>query len=170
MRRNHEDQRVTELRLRPTFELPVALPPDEIIGRLRARLRDGDVRNCSATAARCVDLRVDAAARRIWSPHLSVQLREAPGGSVLYGRYGPHPEVWTFFMFLYFGAWFALVLGGIWAYVQWASGEPVGAVWVPLVALVVVLGVHVAGTLGRRLGRAQMRELRARLDLLLSDL
>ncbi|MEZ4416598.1 MAG: hypothetical protein R3E10_12695 [Gemmatimonadota bacterium] len=161
---------MTEIRLRPTFEITLPLPADIAVERMRVRLNEVDLPHCSAAAGRCIDLRVEEEVRKVWSPHLSIQLEDAPKGSTLYGRYAPHPEVWTFFMFLYFAAAFAVLLGGSWGYAQWVSGEPALALWAVPAGLLVIVAIHLAGAVGRRLGMEQMYTLRDRLERLLADL
>jgi len=89
---------------------------------------------------------------------------DAEVGSSLHGRFGPRPEVWTFFMFLYVLIAFLTLFGSILAYVQWASNEPAWGVWalwsgVPALAL-----MHVAGWVAQRRSRGQMAQLRAELE------
>ena len=160
---------MAEIRLRPTFELPLPLPADAALERMRRRLNEEDLPRCSAAAGRCIDLRVADEERRLWSPHLSIQVEDAAEGATLYGRYAPHPEVWTSFMFVYFAAAFAVVLGGSWAYAQWVSGEPATALWAVPAGLAVIFGIHAAGAVGRRLGTPQMYQLRTRLERLLGE-
>ena len=37
------------------------------------------------------------------------------------GRFAPHPNVWTFYLFVAFGLGFALLVGLTWGYAQWAT-------------------------------------------------
>lgn len=86
------------------------------------------------------------------------------------GRFAPHPEVWTFFMFLYIGLAFAVVFGAVLGYVQWVSNEsPFGflaiVVGVPAIGL-----IHLASAAGQRFGQRQMAALKAEVDGVLEGL
>jgi len=107
--------------------------------------------------------------RRIWSPHLSVTAEDDPqAGTLLRGRFGPHPHLWTFYMFLAFGLGFALLVGLSWGYAQWAMEvTPWALLSVPTA---VVLGglLYLAGLIGQRLGAEQITTLRAGLEELIA--
>jgi hypothetical protein len=164
-RRGGRVPRVT--RMRPTFELALPLSPDDAIGRVRRGLEAGQGSERCMSRGRCAELFVPERERRLWSPYLSVQAERAEDGSVLHGRFSPTPEVWTFVLFAYGVACFAVLFGGVLGYVQWASGEPAWGLWgvglgVPVIAL-----LHAASAVGQRLGDAQMADLQARLERLL---
>jgi len=86
---------------------------------------------------------------------------------VLRGRFAPHPNVWTFYLFLSFALGFALLVGTTWGYAQWATETTPWALIV--VPLVIVLGgaLYVASQIGQRLGAEQMIQLRAALEELI---
>ncbi len=117
-----------------------------------------------------MELHVPHGERRLWSPHLSVRLDAEPEGCTLFGRFAPHPEVWTFFMFLYFGIVFFVVFGGVFGYVQWVSSEPAWALWAVWVGVPLIGLIHVAGAVGQRLGYAQMVSLRNELAQIVDGL
>lgn len=156
--------------IRPRFEMPLSASPDEAIMVMRARLGDR-FRECSPSAGRCMDLFVEESERKFWSPHLSVQLEEAEKGSTLHGRYAPHPEVWTLFVFLYSAFGFLALVGLGWAYAGSLMGTPV---WNGLAltagAMLAILGLHMGARYGQRRTADQMNELHERLDRLIEDL
>jgi hypothetical protein len=156
--------------LRPKFTLELPVEPDYALERIRARLDDSEFRECTMSAGRCVDLYVDKSERHLWSPHLSVQVETREGGSLLRGRYAPHPEVWTFFVFLYSVVGFATLIGAGFGFGQWVMGmRPWGFVFVP-VGLAVIGLLHLASAAGQRLGNDQMQGLREKLDFLVDGL
>jgi hypothetical protein len=148
------DVPVDAARMRPRFSVELPVSAEEAVRRLRDGLDTPELRNCTRTAGSCADFHVDDEVRRIWSPRLAVRIEEAPGGSVLHGRFSPRPDVWTGFMFVYF-------------LVQQASGEPAWGYWAVPVGLLVIVGIHLLSYLGQRRAADQMRELRGRLDSVL---
>ncbi len=157
--------------LRPTFTSLLDRPRQAAVEEIRRRLvsRD-DLAGRWRGKGRWFDLFVPEAERRLWSPYLSVRLDEEGERSSAYGRFGPHPEVWTFFMFLYFLVAFLVLFGGTFGYVQWASDESAWALWMVWIGVPVLLLIHAASFVGSRLGQAQMRELKAVLDGVLEGL
>jgi len=155
--------------LRPTFTVKLHRDRESAIEEIRARLAaDERFSGRWRGKGRWAEIHLPHIERRLWSPHLSIRLDEPDDGQgdgcTLFGRFAPHPEVWTFFMFLYFGIAFIVVFGGTFGYVQWASNEPAWALWsvwigVPLMAL-----IHLAGRVGQRLGHDQMVELKGELE------
>jgi len=161
---------MTAPRMRPTFMVHLSDPPDRVMGILRSRLEGQDYAECTRSKGRCADFFVDENERRLWSPFLSVQVEPAPGGSILRGRYGPHPEVWTLFVFLYAVVGFLAVMGLLLGFVQLQSGMTAWGLWgawIGFPGLVVLYGVS---ALGQHLGAHQMVELRRRIDVLVEGL
>lgn len=127
--------------------------------RLRSRLPDCP--HCTgASVGRHAELFVPEDERRVWSPWLSVTAEGTPdGGSIVRGRYAPHPHVWTLYMFLAFGLGFGLLVGMAWGYAQWSMEEtPWAFASVPLgLALAAVL--YLVSLAGQRLGAGQIDHL-----------
>ena len=135
---------------------------------LRDRLRECP--GCTGTSiGRHAELFVPEADRRPWSPWLSVTVEDRHGGgSLLRGRFGPHPAVWTLYMFLAFGLGFALLVAAAWGYAQWAMDVTPWAL--TCAPLILVLGVmlYAVSLVGQRLGADQMTNLRSTLEDLIA--
>ncbi len=147
---------MTSARMRPTFAIDLPLPADEAARRLQHQLVSSQFADESMGAGRFVDLVVDEADRRIWSPQLSIQIEDLDGGSVLRGRFSPRPDLWTFIMFVYFFMAFLML--------QWTMADLPWGLWALPVGLVIIAGLHGASQIGQRLGQEQMHQLRSRLD------
>lgn len=152
-------------RVRPRFEIETDLDADEIMERLRRRLPDCP--HCTGmSVGRHAELFVPESQRRLWSPWLSVTADEHVDGSLVRGRFAPHPSVWTLYLFLAFGLGFTLLVGTTWGYAQWATERtPWAFLSVPLVFVFGVL-LFVASQIGQKLGGEQMDDLRDALELL----
>jgi hypothetical protein len=158
------------LRIRPTFSIPLAPDADAVMSTLRDRLADSDYGECSKSRGRCAEFFVNEKERRLWSPCLSVQVEPAAEGSLLRGRFGPHPELWTFFMFFYTAVGFLAVIGLLLGFVQWQSGMSAWGFWAALAGftgLGVLFGVSATG---QRMSAHQMSELKERVDFLVAGL
>ena len=89
-------------KMRPSFAVNLSVPADDATERILHAVEACDPAGQSDSVGRCVELFVDPRERRLWSPHLSIQIEESEEGSRLRGRYAPRPEIWTLLMFLYF--------------------------------------------------------------------
>jgi len=158
-----EQQDFPSLRVRPVFELEFDSPPEKLMHDLRQRLPDCP--SCVGTSVgRHAELFVPEEERRVWSPWLSVSAERREGGCVLQGRFAPHPQVWTFYMFLAFAAGFALLVGLSWGYAQFVLDmTPWALLSVPVVALTGI-ALWLASRAGQRLGNNQMLHLRHALE------
>lgn len=160
---------MSTVRLRPTFRAQLSADRDTAIEAIRDGLRSDDrFAGRWRGKGRWAELYVPHAERRLWSPHLSVRLDGDSDGCTLFGRFAPHPEVWTFFMFLYFAFAFGVVFGGVLGYVQWASNEPAWGLWAVWIGLPAIALIHVASWTGQRLGYDQMLSLKKEIDDVLS--
>ena len=155
--------------MQPTFRVEVALPPDDALEKLRRAIRSPELTGLAESAGPCLDFKIEPEDRRVWSPHLSVQLSDAAEDQAtpateLFGRFGPRPDIWTMFMCVYFGAVFVRMVGVTFGYAQWAIGQsPWGLLGAPA-GLAVVATLHALSLAGQRLGADQMRRLRSRFD------
>lgn len=162
------DVGIDAARLRPKFDLDLPLPADEAALRIGQGLDTPALRHRTMSAGRHAEFHVDASERKVWSPRLTVQVEDAPGGSSLRGRFAPRADVWTGFMFVYFLVVFLIVFGATLGYVEQVSDETPWGYWAVPVGLLILTGIHVASYVGQRLARDQMRELRGQLDSVLS--
>ncbi|MCO6045219.1 hypothetical protein NG895_15005 [Aeoliella sp. ICT_H6.2] len=156
---------MTTLEMQPTFVLYTDEPLDPTLAKLRRAIRSAEFGGHAESAGPCLDFKVPKQQQRLWSPHLSVHLTELEqGGTELYCRFSPRPEIWTGVMVTYFAAVFVIFMAGIYAYVQWLlGGYPWALVAVP-VAAAVVIALHLASLTGQQLSSDQMHELRTQLD------
>lgn len=157
---------MTTPRIRPTFTIDVDLDPATVMDRLRLRLPHS--RRCAGmSVGRHAELFVPEEIRRVWSPWLSVTAFEGDQGTVVRGRFSPHPSIWTLYLFLAFGMAFAFLVGLVWGYAQWATEtEPWALAVVPLV-LVAAGALYGISLIGQRLSVSQMEELQAALGELI---
>jgi hypothetical protein len=140
------------------------------MGILRERLRGTDYQECTRSKGRCAYFFVDEEERRVWSPHLSVQVEPRSVGSLLRGRFGPHPELWTLYMFLYTAVGFLAVMGLMLGFVQWQSGMAPWGFWGVGIGLPGLAALYGISATGQRLSAHQMDALKDRIDRLVEGL
>ena len=152
------------LKMQPTFRMHVPVSADQAMIKIRQAINTPELNNYVVSAGQCVDYKIEAADRRFWSPHLSVQLQDTESGAELFGRFSPRPEIWTMFMAIYFVAAITICGALIYAYVQWFLGSYPWALMVIPINLVIIVGLHAASLIGQSLSADQMQLLRTRLD------
>ncbi len=96
-----------------------------------------------------------------WSPQLHLEInREKNDTSKIYGKYGPNPTLWTFFMFLHFGIATIFIFFSIWGYSNWSLDKSYGLQLGILVFMVMIwVSLYVFGRAGKAKGKPQMNEL-----------
>ncbi len=144
------------------MELPVPAPV--ALARLREALEGEDLADSSSAAGTTAEFFVPRSERRIWSPHLSIQIERHGEHSTLRGRYSPRPDIWTMVMFCYFFFAFVGLFGAALGYVQWVSQETAWGLWLVPAGLLAIGGLHLMSLIGQRLGAEQMKELRTQLE------
>lgn len=157
-------------RFRPSFRLRLPLPRDEAVKVLRSRVGQVVPANNWLGKGRWCEIHLPATQRRLWTPHLSLRLDHETDGSSLFVRYAPRPEIWTLFVFGYSAVAFLVVLGAIFGYVQWASGEGAWGLWAVWIGMPVLLVLHVLSWAGQRLSAGQIEALATQLDRVLEGL
>ncbi|MEO0529639.1 MAG: hypothetical protein AAF266_03575 [Planctomycetota bacterium] len=155
--------------MQPTFRIALDGRPDEAIAALRSAVTRGVGGEHADAAGSCLDFRVAPEERRVWSPHLSIQVGDSEHGTELVGRFSPRPEIWTLVMMLYFAAAFVAIGGAVYGCVQWLLGSsPLALLLVP-VALGAILGLHLTSLAGQQLSADQMKHLRDCFDRVLAE-
>ncbi|WP_338392083.1 hypothetical protein [Fulvitalea axinellae] len=101
-------------------------------------------------------LKVPLEDRHFWSPQLSLTLTEDNGETLIKGRYGPKPSVWTLFAFGYAALGILTLFIGMYGLSTWSLGMDSSALWwIPaLVGLAVLL--YLSAQAGQKIGAEQM--------------
>ena len=143
--------------VRPKIELRLADPPEQVAERLRRGLAESSC--CEGVSVgRHAEIFVPEAERRVWSPWLSITVEPwDDGGSRVRGRFGPHPNLWTLYMFCAFALVFAGFGSLVWGMAQWALGGQPWALSGILLSAFAGAVLYGSSVLGQRLGSEQMR-------------
>jgi hypothetical protein len=150
--------------MRPRFEFQLPVTRERWLGELRAQLkRDADTLGGQVFRKHAVvEMRDNK--RTLWSPYLNLEVEDEPDGSVVRGRFSPHPNVWTMFMAVY--VLLALVaLGGLsYGLVQYTLGQPPWSLLVAPAAVALFGFVYGATLIGQGLGAEQIYTMRSLID------
>jgi hypothetical protein len=94
--------------------------------------------------------------QHFWSPHLSLTFDTQEEGSILRGRYGPKPTVWTMFLFIYAIIGFALLIISIIGLSNYSLDRSAAILWWIPVLLFLFLSLYLVAFFGQKLGHDQM--------------
>lgn len=145
--------------MRPRLEIVVPANIDSVLQEFEQRVAHPTCTCQGKLASNHLQVEVGPERKHFWSPMLDVTLRETPEGTLLLGRFGPHPNVWTLYVFLYSALAFTGVVALSWALAQMALDQAPTALWVMLAAAVLAGFTWWTGRMGASIGHAQMEDL-----------
>jgi len=105
----------------------------------------------------------------LWSPWLHIEIEDADTGSLIRAKFGPHPNLWTSFMFGYFTLGSTVFFAGFFAAAQMFTGQSPWAWWITGAAVLGLIAMWVTAKVGQGLSFEQMHLLRNRLDETLAN-
>ena len=147
-------------RPRPSFSIEVAMPPAEVL----ARIREGLTVTPSLAALHLDEDKIDLLPAEdqmhIWSPQLSIVITPQSKGSQLRARFGPHPHVWALYLACYAVSILLAIGCAMFGISQLVLGHTPWALYLTPVAILLAGLVYGASYVGQGLGSAQMCELR----------
>jgi uncharacterized integral membrane protein len=95
---------------------------------------------------------------------LNLEVEDEPDGSVIRGRFSPHPHVWTMFMAVYI-LLAIIALGGLsYGMVQYTLGQSPWSLLIAPAAVALFGFVYGATLIGQGLGAEQMYTMRSLVD------
>ncbi len=134
-------------RPRFTIDLPVS-SVEVILARLREALGSQSGEFEGALSSKHVVVRLGQQRRKLWSPVLDADVVQREEGVRIDGRFGPHPNVWTLFVFIRACLFVALISTSVYACSKsLVYGESSMWTYVALAAVLVIgeyVGVAVA--------------------------
>ncbi len=147
------------LEIRPSFEKQISIPPKEFVAKLCEEFKRNN-RRCQGMATQNhVVLRLPQDKQHFWSPQLTLELEENEQGTLVRGRYGPKPAVWTLFMFGYGLTGFAWMVFLILGMSEWMLNGKTVKMWLSLVFLGLGVLLFLGAQAGKALSKEDMREL-----------
>lgn len=143
------------MRPRPLVDFDVPVPPDAVLERIKAALQP-DAPCTGHVGRKEFSLEVAGEARHPFSPRVSLEVQATEGGAHVRGRFGPHPNLWTLFVFLYSAQVAVFVGGSVYGYVQNLLDQSPTGLYAAGGALVTLALSCSVDLLGRAKGKEQM--------------
>jgi len=150
--------------MRPRFELQLPVTREAWLNALRSALQNDPESLRGQVFRKHAVVEMRDGERTFWSPYLNLEVEDEPDGSVIRGRFSPHPNVWTMFMAVYI--LLAIVaLGGLsYGMVQYTLGQSPWALLIAPAAVALFGFVYGATLIGQGLGAEQMYTMRSLVD------
>lgn len=154
----------TTIRLRPTFSIPTELASSEVFARIRRITVEQASQIEGQFTSRHAMLSIARANRHFWSPWLHIEIREGEVAKEIFGRFSPHPSIWTAFMFSYLVLATLILFSAMFGLSQQLAGESAWAYLLVPVWIAIALVLWIASQFGQKLAADQMKELKALVD------
>ena len=129
--------------MRPRFERVVPQPPAQTLQHINDTLEQPDGACTGSILGRHVRLRIREDQRTFWTPQLDVEVEAHPDGALIRGLFGPHPDIWTFFIATYAVMTFCGITGLPFGLVQWSLGWSPWALWSVPISILMIGSVYV---------------------------
>ena len=144
--------------LRPHFDLIVEMAPDAAMARLDERFQNAPW--VGRRRGHHGQLGVPKTSRHLWSPWLSFEATIHDDGTLLTGRFAPHPSIWTGYMAAYGVVIFSMFGLGCFGLSQWMAGQPPTMLWTLPIGLALLGMLYGSAFVGQRLTAEQMARMR----------
>lgn len=142
--------------IRPRFKRSTQLQEAEILTCIQTTLEAKQPRVEFRSAHGWIYLSIPEEDQHIWSPRLSVEIDPGKEHNVLHATFGPNPNVWTLFVFIYsflgFAAMVIFIIGGS----RMSLGLSGSILWLIPVLLILVAMVYFSARTGQNLAKDQM--------------
>ncbi len=150
--------------MRPTFEETLPTSIEAVTAELITALKEpeGEVRG--KVGLRSAELVMRRGERHFWSPYLSLAFDVREGRPIMFGRFSPHPSVWSGFLASYTVLGSLALFALIYAYSQWSIGQRPTGLYVAAAALFFLMTSFGSTFVGQNLGSDQMYLLRSFVD------
>lgn len=146
---------MTSFRIRPKFRTTSSESQKVILERLQNALqKEPPVCHGIAIEGHII-LKVLPAEAHYWSPQLSILLDEEEEETLIRGRYGPKPNVWTLFTMSYLAISILTIFISIIGFSRLSLGLSSGILWVLPVLGIAATVLYIISQLGQKLGAEQ---------------
>ncbi|HRO08267.1 MAG TPA: hypothetical protein PK611_07745 [Saprospiraceae bacterium] len=148
---------MASFRIRPKFSVTSTLTTDEILSKVKNRLRDNTDYLHGQAMQDHITIRVNKEQRHYWSPQLSVLLQEdeASQSTLITGVYGPMPNVWTLFAISYLALSVMFTFISIIGFSQRALNQEAPILYALPIIVITAAVLYILSQMGQKLGAAQ---------------
>lgn len=147
--------------MRPTFVLRASQSTSDVMQCVRLGLAESSPDyECQYTSHHVI-VSLQPTKRHFWSPWMNLEIREVDNKSEVFGRFSPHPSIWTAFMFSYLGIAVLIFFASMFGVSQQLAGQTPWAYFMIPCGLLVAAGLWFASKAGQRLAQVEMQQMRS---------
>lgn len=146
-------------KMRPTFLLETERSVEDVVNCVKDALTNNSGTYRGRFAGEHAMISIDESERHFWSPWLHLEVRELEDKREVFGRFSPHPSIWTGFMMTYLAMATAIFFALMFGFSQMMIGNPPWAFSVIPFALAIAGSLWLASQAGQRLAHAEMEGL-----------
>ncbi len=154
--------------MRPTFLLDTRLSDEEVMGCIKQGLADCPEDFHGQFTRQHAMISIDESKRHFWSPWMHLEIRDGNPNRAVFGRFSPHPSIWTGFMFSYLSLVVLIFFSAMLGISQQMTGlVPWGYYLIP--AWLLVAGIlWLVSKVGQNLARDEMQFMKESVEACLS--
>lgn len=146
---------MTSFRIRPRFSITSPKSQAQILEEVRARLKETNAEYRGIALDGHIMLKVKQADEHYWSPQLSILLDDQADQTLIRGRYGPKPNVWTLFTMSYLAISILTIFISIIGFSRLSLGLSANILWVLPVLAGAALLLYFSSQVGQKIGAEQ---------------
>jgi hypothetical protein len=146
--------------LRPRVKIITNLDKNEIITRLKKKIKDPTSPFNGWAKEGYALISVPENDKHIWTPQLNLQIDDIEEGTEVRGVIGPSSSVWTAFAFVFSILGFTAFVSLFWGLSRLSLDYSAGILWLVPVSLLLIVGVYILARIGQQMSRGQVRELK----------
>lgn len=144
---------------RPRFSVEIPFNREEMHDRFRKVLEDNPKTYPGVINSERATLRLRKDRDQYWHPQLTLRVEEEDGKTYLYGLFGPHPNVWTFFVFLYSLGVGLILFIGMYGIVELTMGKSSYFVWFNFLGLLIIIATYIASKIGQEYAKEHTKSM-----------
>lgn len=145
--------------IRPRFQLSNPKPAEELMSLLVDRIPNTTATIHGSTVGFHASIKLSEQEQEFWSPQLDIEIEEAEKGSVIKGLFGPRPNLWLLYMFLYLCCGFVLIFSLIAGFSQLSmENTPIGF-YAAAPCVLIAIGLRVSAIYGQKKMKHQIEHL-----------
>ncbi len=151
-------------RVRPTFSLNTELSANEVMRCVQSGLEHCAEKYHGQFTSRHAMISINPPQRHFWSPWLHLEVRESESGREVFGRFSPHPSIWTGFMFAWLVIAVLIFFAAMFGISQQIAGENPWALYLIPVLFLIALGLWIGSQAGQRLAHDEMIRMKSSIE------
>ncbi|MFN7876777.1 MAG: hypothetical protein ACK5PB_15760 [Pirellula sp.] len=159
------------LSMRPTFQVVVPIPKQDLQLRIHEQLSKGVWNWESYSFDGYFEMHVPAKEVRCWSPHLSISMDAHGDETRIHGRFAPRQQVWTLVWVLYLAFVFSALFALLFALSSMHANDSEWR-WIWILCPTSVLGIvllYIVSYVGQSWSRDQIHSLKSQWDELIAS-